>query len=166
MLCPDCGKDNLPGEDCCAGCGHDLPAPAGRRPDDELAARMRSGKVRDLKPRPAVSVSPDTPVSEAIEHMREEKVGAILVVKAGKVVGIMTERDVLYEVAGSRDPKAVDVADVMNVDPDFLDADEPVAHAFHHMSVGGYRHMPVELPDGNVGMVSSRDLLAYLADAK
>ncbi|TBR19771.1 CBS domain-containing protein [bacterium] len=166
MLCLDCGKDNLPGDDHCAGCGHDLPAPPSRRPDDELAGRMRKGKVLDLKPRPAVSVAPDAPVADAVRLMREEKVGAILVVKAGKVVGIMTERDVLYEVAGSRDPQAVNVVDVMHVNPDFLGADEPISYAFHHMSVGGYRHMPVELPDGNVGMVSSRDLLAYLADSK
>lgn len=165
MRCPDCGKDNLPGDDHCAGCGHDLPAAGGRPVHGELAARMRQGKVLDLKPRPAVSVAPESPVSEAVEHMREEKVGAVLVVKGGKVVGIMTERDVLYEVAGSRDPKSVNVVDIMHVDPDFLGAHEPIAHAFHHMSVGGYRHMPVELPDGNVGMVSSRDLLAYLASA-
>lgn len=166
MLCPDCSKENLPGEDLCAGCGADLPASGGRQPHGELAARMRRGKVIDLRPRPAVSVAPESPVSEAVELMREEKVGAILVVKAGQVVGIMTERDVLYEVAGSRDPKGVNVVDIMHVTPDFLGANEPVSHAFHHMSVGGYRHMPVELPDGNVGMVSSRDLLAYLAAAQ
>lgn len=166
MRCPDCGKENLAGNDHCVGCGHDLPAAGNRLPVSDLAARMRVGKVLDLKPRPAVSVAPDSPVSEAVELMREEKVGAILVVKAGKVVGIMTERDVLYEIAGSRDPKSANVIDIMHVNPDFLGADEPISHAFHHMSVGGYRHMPVELPDGNVGMVSSRDLLAYLADAK
>lgn len=166
MLCPDCGKDNLAGEDCCAGCGHDLPASSDSLPHDALAARMRSGKVLDLRPRPAVSVGPEEPVADAVGLMREEKVGAVLVVKAGRVVGILTERDVLYAAAGSRDPKAAKVADVMHVDPEFLGADEPVAHAFHHMSVGGYRHMPVELPDGNVGMVSSRDLLAYLAAAQ
>lgn len=163
MRCPDCGKDNLPGEDRCAGCGHDLPATSGRLPSGELAARMRQGKVLDLKPRPAVSVKPEDPVADAVSLMREEKVGAVLVVKAGKVVGIMTERDVLYEVTGPRDPQAIKVVDVMHVDPDFLGADEPIAHAFHHMSVGGYRHMPVELPDGSTAMVSSRDLLAYLA---
>ena len=166
MRCPDCGKENLPGADTCVGCDNDLPAAGGRKSSDDLGTRMRSGKVSDLKPRPAVSVAPEDTVADVVLLMREEKVGAVLVTKAGKVVGIMTERDVLYEVAGSRDPKAVNVIDVMHVDPDFLDADEPVAHAFHHMSVGGYRHMPVELTDGNVGMVSSRDLLAYLAQAQ
>lgn len=166
MRCPDCARDNIPGNDRCTGCGHDLPAVGTRRPHGELAARMRQGKVLDLKPRPAVSVSPDARICEAVAHMREEGVGAVLVVKGGKVVGIMTERDVLYEIAGSRDPEAAKVVDVMHVDPDFLGADEPVAHVFHHMSVGGYRHMPVELPDGSIGMVSSRDLLAYLAAAQ
>lgn len=166
MRCPDCGKENIPGDDHCAGCGHDLPASGGRRPPGELAARMRRGTVKDLRPRPAVSVPPTACVADAVRLMREEKVGAVLVTKDSQVVGILTERDVLLQVAGPRDPKTVKVVDVMHVGTDFLEASEPVAHVFHHMSVGGYRHMPVELADGSVGMVSSRDLLAYLADSR
>lgn len=166
MKCPDCGTANIPGSDECEGCGHALQDPAPRAPDGDLAVRVRQGTIKDLCPRPAVSVAPESPVADAVRLMREEKVGCVLVAKAGRIVGIMTERDVLYQVAGVRDPRAVKVVDVMHVDPDFLAVDEPVSHAFHQMSVGGYRHMPVRLEDGAVGIVSSRDLMAYLAPAE
>ncbi|MBI3297748.1 MAG: CBS domain-containing protein [Elusimicrobia bacterium] len=163
MKCPDCAAENIPGSDVCVGCGHDLPDPARRLPKGDLAERVRKGTIASLGPRPAVSVPYDRTVADAVDLMREEKVGALLITKAGKVVGILTERDALREVAGLKDPAKVPVSAVMHADPDTLRADEPVTHAFHHMSVGGYRHMPVLLDDGSVAMVSSRDLLSYLA---
>lgn len=163
MRCPDCGTDNIQGSDACAECGHDLPEPARRAPQCDLGMRVRSGTIASLSPRPAVSVFPESSVADAARLMREEKVGAVLVTKAGKVVGILTERDALRKVAGLKDPARTPVSAVMHADPDCLRADEPVTHAFHHMSVGGYRHMPVLGDDGSVAMVSSRDLLAYLS---
>ena len=71
MRCPDCGKDNIPGEDACGGCGHDLPTTPARLPTGELAMRMRKGKVLDIEPRPAVSVKPEDSLAHAVELMRD-----------------------------------------------------------------------------------------------
>lgn len=163
MNCPDCKTDNIAGSDACAGCGHDLPEPKRRAPQCDLGLRVRSGTVASLRPRPAVSVSPETSVADAVRLMREEKVGAILVAKDGRMLGILTERDALLKVAAIKDPEKTPVSAVMHADPDCLKPDEPVTHVFNHMSVGGYRHMPVLNDDGSVAMVSSRDLLAYLS---
>ena len=167
MKCADCGVENIPGDDECSGCGHALPAEnAPRAPLGDIAARVRGGTIADLKPRPAVTVAADMTVADAVLLMREERVGCVLVGKGRHISGILTERDILYKVAGVSDPAKTAVADVMHPDPECLKCDEPVSHAFHHMSVGGYRHMPVFLEDGAVGMLSSRDLLAYLSHSE
>lgn len=163
MKCPDCHKENIPGEDLCSGCAHPLPAPVRRAPSGDIAQRVRQGTVSDLMPRPAVSIPPDATAAEAARMMREEKVGCVLIATAGGVVGILTERDLLRDVAGLKEPSSVKVSEIMHARPEMLRADEPVTHAFHQMAVGGYRHMPVISEDGAVGMISSRDLLRYLS---
>lgn len=166
MKCPDCHKENIPGEELCTGCAHPIQAPNPRAPEGDLARRVRQGTVADLNPRPAVSVLPDASAADAARMMREEKVGCVLVATAGGVVGILTERDLLRDVAGLEDPSAIKVSEIMHARPEMLRADEPVTHAFHQMAVGGYRHMPVVTDDGAVGMISSRDLLRYLSALK
>ncbi|MDE2293344.1 MAG: CBS domain-containing protein, partial [Elusimicrobia bacterium] len=156
MKCPDCGRDNIAGDDHCAGCGHDLPAPARGVASAELARRIAEGTVADLGPHPAVTMPAVATVAEAVDLMREERVGCVLVTQKGRVVGILSERDILHKVAGLSDPKTTKVGEVMHADPETLSPDEPVSHAFHHMAVGGYRHMPVTQEDGGVQMVSSR----------
>ncbi|MDE2291109.1 MAG: CBS domain-containing protein, partial [Elusimicrobia bacterium] len=154
------------GDDHCAGCGHDLPAPARGVASAELARRIAEGTVADLGPHPAVTMPAVATVAEAVDLMREERVGCVLVTTKGEVVGILTERDLLNKVAGLLNPKTTKVSEVMHADPETLSPDEPVSHAFHQMAVGGFRHIPVRQDDGSVAMVSSRDLLSYLSPAE
>ena len=115
---------------------------------------------------PAVhSVSPGTTVFEAIQKMNQHKIGAVLVMDGGRVVGIFTERDVLRRVlAEERPPRNVTVSEVMTqniicVEPE-TDLDE-VATIMQQRKV---RHIPVCDDGGQVhGMVSIGDLNAYHA---
>jgi len=101
-----------------------------------------------------------TSVTDAAREMRSHKVGAILVVGEGRLVGIFTERDGLYRVvAEQRDARKTTLAEVMTPDPQTVNPDETFARALHMMHAGGFRHVPVVENGRPIGMVSARDAL-------
>ena len=113
-----------------------------------------------VRHRTLVSVGPDISVRDAARLMAGEKIGAVPVVKAGRLVGIFTERDALVRVlARSLDPDATLVRDVMTADPITIDVRRPFKHALQMMVDGGFRHVPVVEGGSVVGVVSARDAL-------
>jgi CBS domain-containing protein len=111
-----------------------------------------------------IVVDADASVLEAVTVMREARVGCVLVVKAGKLAGIFTERDVLTRIAGRDiDAAATPLRDVMTADPEYLRPSDSIAYALNAMSLGGYRHVPL-VDDSRVpvGVVSVRDVIQYL----
>ncbi|MCB1956396.1 MAG: CBS domain-containing protein [Rhodocyclaceae bacterium] len=106
------------------------------------------------------AATPNDTVRTAATLMRDSKVGALLVVDDGRLVGIFTERDALYRIiAEGRDPDATRLADVMTADPQTIDVGKPFRNALHMMFENGYRHVPVLDGTRPVGMVSARDAL-------
>lgn len=107
-----------------------------------------------------VTAEESLPVAKAAALMRDAEVGALLVVKGGKLAGIFTERDALYRVtAAGLDPARTRLAEVMTADPESIAADRPFGHALHLMHERGFRHVPVVDNGRPVGMVSARDAL-------
>ena len=106
------------------------------------------------------SVGPDDTVLDAIKMLAEKDIGALIVTKDGKPVGIFTERDyarkVYLEGKSSLDTAVRDimVAPVICVSPDQL-VDECMAL----MTAKRFRHLPVMDGDKLVGMVSIGDLV-------
>jgi CBS domain-containing protein len=99
-------------------------------------------------------------VAEAAQLMRENKVGALMVVEAGRLVGVFTERDALFRVvADGRDPRQTQLAEVMTREPRTIHPDRPFPDALHIMHEGGFRHVPVVEDGRPVGMISARDAL-------
>lgn len=99
-------------------------------------------------------------VREACMRMAEHRVGAILILERGQLIGIFTERDALARVLARRlDPDQTPVADVMTRDPHTVVPEKPLAHALMMMHEGGYRHVPVVENGKPLGMVSARDAL-------
>ncbi len=99
-------------------------------------------------------------VVEAAQLMKQQNVGALLVVDGSRLIGIFTERDALFRVlAAGRDPVVTRLADVMTAQPQTIHPDEPFLHALRIMNEGGFRHMPVVEYDRPLGMVSVRDAL-------
>jgi CBS domain-containing protein len=105
-----------------------------------------------------VTVSRTASVRTAAHMMKEFRIGALVVVDDGRLVGIFTERDALFRVlAGQLDPDRTTVAEVMTADPTTISPDRPIMHALHIMHDGAFRHLPVVERDRPIGMVSIRD---------
>ena len=105
-----------------------------------------------------VTASENTTVAEAARLMNDAHVGAILVLRKEKLVGIFTERDALTRVlAVGLDPLHTKLSQVMTPKPDSIAPDKPFGHALIMMFEHGYRHMPVVENGKPVGVVSMRD---------
>jgi CBS domain-containing protein len=96
-------------------------------------------------------------LAEVCRRMADRRVGAILVTDGPRLVGIMTERDVLR--AAGRGSVEGTVGDWMTPDPDTVPPTATIGEAAAMMVHGGYRHVPI-VKDGHLeGIVSIRDLL-------
>jgi CBS domain-containing protein len=113
--------------------------------------------IEDQKP---VTASADITVAAAARLMKDQRIGAILVLQEGRLAGIFTERDALFRViAEGRDPAKTRVAEVMTANPRTIAPDRPFGHALHLMYEGGFRHVPVVDNGRPLGVVSARDAL-------
>ena len=121
--------------------------------------------ISDLPLRDPIVVDAMSTVSEAIQAMNEHHTGCVLVQRAGKLVGIFTERDVLTKVFYRDDCRTAPVGEVMTANPETLQADDGIAFALNKMSVGGYRHIPIVESGGKpVGVLSVRDVVDFLVE--
>ncbi|GBC77949.1 Arabinose 5-phosphate isomerase KdsD [bacterium HR08] len=164
MLCPSCGHENLPGVEVCEQCLHDLMGLDLPQPKAGLQKHLMEDPIRRLPLRPPVMVSPDDSVGRALDLMRQHRIGSILVVEEGKLVGIFTERGALLQLVGtSADVGTLRMREVMTPDPVVLHEDDTLAFALHQMSIGEFRRLPVVRSDGRpVGVVSIKDILRYI----
>lgn len=108
----------------------------------------------------ALKAPGNTCVSEAASLMATKNVGAIMVVEDERLVGIFTERDVVFRVvARGLDPRTTTLTEVMTTAPHTIEPDKPFGYALRIMQENGFRHLPV-IEDGKpVGIVSSRSAL-------
>ena len=98
-------------------------------------------------------------VRDAAQLMAQRRIGAVMILRGGRLEGILTERDVLVRVvAAGLDPDNTRIAQVMTRNPDTVTPDSRPIEALLRMREKGYRHLPVVDRDRVVGMVSIRDL--------
>jgi diguanylate cyclase (GGDEF)-like protein len=102
-------------------------------------------------------------VAQAAIKMSENQVGCLVVLDANdKLVGVVTERDMLAKViTKSLSPDKLPVRDIMTTDVISCIMDTPVAKVEQLMSEHKIRHVPIVDDAVPVGMVSSRDIIAY-----
>ncbi len=101
----------------------------------------------------------------AVELLAEKRIGCVPVVDDGRVVGIFSERDLVYRLAQDG-PSALDhmVGDVMTKPAITIDEDTPVIHGLSLMTKRRIRHLPVVVDSKLVGLVSIGDLVKYRVD--
>lgn len=123
--------------------------------------------VRDvlaLKGSTVMTVSPGATVMEAVDKMNRNKIGALVVMDGGSVVGMFTERDVLQRVVGTeRGPRDILVAEVMTTEVICCSPDEDVEDVAAVMKERRVRHIPVCEGDDLVGLISIGDVSAQFA---
>jgi CBS domain-containing protein len=164
MRCPECGHENIPGEDLCIECGNDLEdldLPSAGTPFERSVMEEPLGEVDHDPP---LTVGPNTPLREVVDLLARRNVGAALVVHEGAVLGILTERDVLMKV-GESYPEHRDepVRAFMTPNPVTLGANASIAYALNRMDVGHCRHVPIMEDEEPAGTVSFRHILRHLA---
>jgi CBS domain-containing protein len=114
--------------------------------------------VRRHMSRDLLSVEPGETITEVARRMVERNIGAVLVLDGARLVGVMTERDLMRAVARGLHGDAV-VAEYMTEDPETIGPDDTTQHAAVLMIHGGFRHLPVVEGDDVVGILSIRDLM-------
>jgi CBS domain-containing protein len=108
-----------------------------------------------------VEVAPEDTLGEVAERMTELDMGAVVVKDFGRLIGILTERDLLRAMAARVHSSDARVREWMTEDPvtapDEMDAEQAAAVMVEH----GFRHLPVVDAGGAVvGVVSLRRLVA------
>jgi CBS domain-containing protein len=111
--------------------------------------------------RPALSTDPNATIRDVCQRLADEKVGALAVVHQKKLVGIISERDIVVRVvARGRDPQTTPVSEVMTTTVKTVKETTSSRQALELMHEGRFRHLPLVDDAGQVlGMLSVRDLL-------
>ena len=108
-------------------------------------------------------VAPDDSLGEAAEKMRARNVSAALVMDAGGLLGILTERDLLNAVASRVDAGDARVREWMTERPVTAPEAMSIGRAARIMVTRGFRHLPIVDGERTIGIVSLRDIVRATA---
>ena len=120
-------------------------------------------KTRELVAKAPVTVECDTSLRVAAGLMDSANVGALLVMDGGRLVGIVTDRDIVVKAVASGYPSDARIDSVMSMDIVAVDAEADVHEAYRMLGSHGVRRLPVLDGDTIVGMLTVDDLLVGLA---
>jgi CBS domain-containing protein len=131
----------------------------------ELARNLKIDSVSRLTPTPPHQIGPDRTVADAVALMKEKNVGCLLVCDAGRLAGILTERDVMVRVVAQSRPLSTPVVECMTPDPITVSSKESIRAALERMQLGNYRHLPVVDEQGRIaGVLSIKRIVHYLVE--
>src|ERR1700736_2478585 len=124
-------------------------------------------KVRDLPPGRLVAVDPETKLAELAKRMRLEETDSLAVMSQGRLVGIVTERDLVRAIADGVDPNQGRAELRLSGHPATVSGDEDVSVVAVKMVALGVRHLPVVDAEGSpIGVVSASELIGILERGK
>ena len=116
-------------------------------------------KVSEIMTREPATIGPDATLGDAATLMKQQDCGAIPVVENGRLVGIVTDRDIVFRaIAAGKVPKKTRAAEVMSADPITVAPDDDVNVAEREMRERQVRRLPV-VEDGRlVGILVTAQL--------
>jgi CBS domain-containing protein len=123
---------------------------------------MTIAKVIQGKGSAVETIAAGAPLTEAVERLGSKRIGALPVVEDGRIVGIVSERDVIYCLR-DRGREALDlpVSEVMSAPAITVDSQTGVMHALALITERRIRHLPVVDGSQIRGIVSIGDLVKY-----
>jgi CBS domain-containing protein len=131
--------------------------------EQQLGEAILGATIRDLEPLPAAMVKETASIKQAIQVMLDRNLGAVLVEREGKAVGIFTERDILRRVIRTGIDLERPVEEVMTPDPETLSLGDAIGFALNRMAVGGYRNIPIVDDAGKpLSVLSQREVVTYI----
>jgi CBS domain-containing protein len=119
-------------------------------------------QIEEIMNKEVATAKPDDHLVDAAKTMLERKIGCVVVVEREKVVGIVTESDLIRCTASGLDPNHKLVKDVMKSPAVTCTPQAPVEEAYAHMRKNNIRHLPIVGKDGTlVGIVTMKDLILF-----
>ncbi len=110
-----------------------------------------------------VKIAPTATMLDAVDALSGGDVGVVAVIERGKVLGVVSERDVVGTLAHRQPLDTTLAIDVASKDLAWCDAEASVSEVANEMSARFIRHVLVERDGKFVGIVSARDLLGFYA---
>jgi CBS domain-containing protein len=127
---------------------------------------MLTARISTLPLTPPVTVESGSTVGSLIEKVQQQKVGCVLVNEHGRMVGIITERDVLLKVVARDISYSEPVDRFMTANPVTLSQDDTIGDAATLMNEQHFRHVPVVDANGQAtGIVSIKDIITIVAES-
>jgi CBS domain-containing protein len=119
-------------------------------------------RVAEIMARDVITVRPDQTLADAISLIAAHHFHHLVVTDAGgKVVGIISDRDLLRAVARTQDWHSCYIRDVMTANPVTIDPETPISVASTKMLMNRFNSLPVVEENGSVlGIITSTDVLA------
>jgi CBS domain-containing protein len=132
--------------------------------DDPIERALHEQTVVAIQSRPYACVPIDTTVEEVLQTLVGEGIACVLVEDQGKLLGVVSDRDILEKVALEYDDvKDQSVREVMTASPVYVDESDSAASVLAVMAVSGYRHVPVvDVEENIVGIVSPQRITKFL----
>src|SRR6266567_7054830 len=124
----------------------------------------RDQRVSVLPTDDYVAVSPFTPLSQAIEAMKNDEGGCVIVSDDGRVAGIFTERDLLTKILGEEVDLESPITRYMQSAVETLSPEATVGDAVRLMNERSFRNIPLVRRGELVGLISVFDIITYLAE--
>jgi CBS domain-containing protein len=116
-------------------------------------------RIKDVMTPNPVTVDASTPIVEAAKAMRQNDIGAVVVMDGGKVSGVVTDRDIVVRaIADGADPRSTQLRQACSSELVTLSPDDDVDKAVKMMRSKSIRRVPVVSDGTAVGMVSIGDL--------
>jgi CBS domain-containing protein len=117
--------------------------------------------IAELMTTDVVTVAPEDTLGEAAAKMTEKRIGAVVVSDFGRMIGILSERDIMRAVADRIHSSEARVREWMTADPITATTETSVEEAGRTMLENGFRHLPVVDGERAIGMISIRDVAQY-----
>src|SRR5919107_2055888 len=133
-------------------------------PAPTLWSRWQGGlpvEVSEVMTKEVVTVGPHYNVADVASLMDAKGIGSVIVLEDERVLGILTERDILKVIGAGEDPKNVAAHEALSDDLYTIDPDATIEDAASQMTQAKVRHLPVIAKDQIVGIISIRDVVRW-----